>query len=311
MPLEINSSLQQQSLLQESRSVRLKEDDERPPRVPPKSPRTESRASPRIKQMPHSASSSTSTTHSTSSSGTSTNNLIGKASPKSQHNLPNTETTNDQQRFLGNGEGKASSCAFKILERLGRQTPPLLETSLTQQGSQYNAEGKMTVGFWAGLDQIGRKTPPRLGSSSSQQDEVNQNKREIQAGQTMAVDSMDSAPGFQKRDELAEDRITANQAAKGNPRWHQRGFSEASVIDRGRPMKRGNTSLLRKFSKPNLIGLSLSEELIELPTGILAREASDMVPNSDLETLKQEAIERAESFEVLSVKDVSNLSKVN
>lgn len=53
-----------------------------PPRVPPKSPRTESRASPRPGKYQHSPHSSDSTIHSATSSATSLSNLSGRASPR-------------------------------------------------------------------------------------------------------------------------------------------------------------------------------------------------------------------------------------
>lgn len=53
-----------------------------PPRVPPKSPRTESRASPRTGKYQHSPHGSDSTIHSATSSATSLSNLSGRASPR-------------------------------------------------------------------------------------------------------------------------------------------------------------------------------------------------------------------------------------
>ncbi|KAL8841647.1 MAG: hypothetical protein Q9170_000861 [Blastenia crenularia] len=53
-----------------------------PPRVPPKSPRTESRASPRAGRAQHSSHSSISTSHSAASSASSLSNPSGRASPR-------------------------------------------------------------------------------------------------------------------------------------------------------------------------------------------------------------------------------------
>lgn len=99
-----------------------------------------------------------------------------------------------------------------------------------------------------------------------------------------------------------------NQAIDINQTWHQRVNSEASVIDRGRPLGRGDTSLMQKLSKPILRTPSLDE--VEIPTGFRAKEASSIVPRDELKLLKRQADEKVENFEVLSIKDVSNLSKV-
>lgn len=111
-----------------------------------------------------------------------------------------------------------------------------------------------------------------------------------------------------KCDEPADNGIGAKEA--GNSKWHQRGASEASVLERGRPMRRGDTSLMQRLSRAKLRGPSLAEENIGIPTGSKPREASTVIPIAELEFLKQQAYEQVESFEVLAAKDVSSLSKV-
>lgn len=95
-----------------------------------------------------------------------------------------------------------------------------------------------------------------------------------------------------------------------NSMWHQKGTSQASVIDRGRPMGRGDTSLMQKLSKPLLRTPSVDGTEVEIPSGLRAKEASRNLPKDELKLLKRQADERVESFEVLSIKDVSSLSRV-
>lgn len=60
-----------------------------------------------------------------------------------------------------------------------------------------------------------------------------------------------------------------------------------------------------------LRSLFYKEEDVEIPTGFNAREASDNVSKAELKILKQQADMRVENFEVLSLKDESDLSKVS
>ena len=91
---------------------------------------------------------------------------------------------------------------------------------------------------------------------------------------------------------------------------HRQGTSQVSVIDRGRPMGRGNISLIQKLSKPLLRNPSIDGTEVEIPRGVRAKEASSSVPKEELRLLKRQADEQVESFEVLSMKDVSSLSQV-
>lgn len=67
-----------------------------PPRVPPKSPRTESRASPRVGIAQHAAPKSASTSYSSASSATSSNNVTGRASPRLLNSLRRRESPINQ-----------------------------------------------------------------------------------------------------------------------------------------------------------------------------------------------------------------------
>lgn len=282
--------------------------DEKPPKVPPKSPRTESRASPRMKQLPHSANSSTSTIHSTCSSATSANGPFGKSSRKTRQNSHDADIPQDQPEVSNTAEGKPPRNQSKRIEQLDRQTPPRVESP---QSNFYKFEPKVEVGPWAGLDQIGRKSSPRNESSSFQDDESNAGGENscLRSPKSTNADGSACTPHLQ---EQPVGKLNSVQRSNSGKRvWHQKDVSGASLIDRGRPMKRGDTSLMGTLGRQNLVNLKLTEDSLELPTGFVAKEASKFMLNSDLELLKQEAESEVESFEVLSAKDVSNLSKAS
>lgn len=93
--------------------------------------------------------------------------------------------------------------------------------------------------------------------------------------------------------------------------WHaQRRILEPSVIDNGRPIQRGDTPLMHNLSKLMIRRSSLTSKETAMPTGTKVREASDNLPSTDLSILRQLANESVEGFEVLSMEDLSNLSKV-
>jgi hypothetical protein len=100
---------------------------------------------------------------------------------------------------------------------------------------------------------------------------------------------------------------------------HRRGESETSIMDRGRPKKRldgspvkqpvgKRTTNNRTESRP-----SPTEEqkaFATLPQGICAKDAASVMPMSEIEALRKQAFGQASRFDVLSSKDVENLSRV-
>lgn len=69
-------------------------------------------------------------------------------------------------------------------------------------------------------------------------------------------------------------------------------------------------ALRQTLGKPDFRGPPLSEEEVELPTGFRVQEMAGQISDSQMKILKQDAHDRLEAFEVLSLRDVSNLSKV-
>jgi hypothetical protein len=100
---------------------------------------------------------------------------------------------------------------------------------------------------------------------------------------------------------------TQRQAYTSN---HRRGESETSIMDRGRPKRRADGSpITRTMSKRSA---SQEQKAFEsLPRGIRATDASSVLPSSEVETLRKQAMGQASRFEVLNSKDVESLSRVS
>ena len=205
--------------------------DDKPPQVPPKSPRTESRASPRSKKALHSANSSTSTTYSVTSPSLAINVVTGRlyTAMESNSSLSLLQTPNGEK-----SEDPTSPWVGPLSHPKNEYPLPVRSTSTT-------------------------RPPP--------------------------TDQFDM--------------------------WHQTGISESSVIDRGRPMKRGDTSLIRSLSKPMLRSPSLKKGIVEIPNGFKAIEAPHKIAAAESRYLKRQADEQVKDFRVLPIKQVSKLSKVS
>ncbi len=274
--------------------------DETPPQVPPKSPRTESRASPRPKQIAHSASSSTSTLHSMSSSATSVSSVSGKASPQNPHHPYRAGSPVPQRSGPIHGEGQSPGLSVRSLDRFGRYTPPCSPLGRPRP-----------VGTSMRQDRAGSRTPPLVRSSSSDPETLTESEQYSTLGWTANPNRMGSSGRERKREEAVKEEIVVGQVTSGKLIWHQRGASEASILDPYRSTTRGDSFLVRKLSKAALRGPSLSEDRSWLPTGFPVKQVSGKLLDSDLKLLKEQADERIKGFEVLSVQDVSNLSKVS
>lgn len=237
------------------------------PQVPPKSPRTEKRAYPMPKRKPlHSATSSVSTSCSTSSAETS-------ASSKSSLCVPIAVEVSISK--------DASNCIKKVSKE------PL--TSLYDGGRRTSS----------------RKITPRSQPCNPRGNEQNLSNAPLALAESSwyreSVVSTDEAPEA-KEEECGLD----------SPQSHaQKEILESSIIDSGRPILRGETSLMHTLSKLTIRRLSLSAKETAIPTGTKVQDATSKLPISDLRTLRQLANERVEDFEVLSMEDLSNLSKVS
>lgn len=270
--LVIPSSQPSERTIQACRDMPSDEQDDKPPQVPPKSPRTKSRASPRPRKLLHSATSSTSTIYSNTSAATSASSLIGRTSPKSKPTPPRVESPFRQNRGLNDINEQES--AESRSSREYSHASPYVRSPPVQPCEQ-------------GKEEQGTLIIPSA---------------DLKSGRTS---------GHENRIDPPEEKNTIEHGLGLNNLGYQRETSEGFVIDRARPMRRGDTSLMHSLSKPMLRSTFCNGDDVEIPTGFNAREASNNVSKADLKILKKQADERVENFEVLSLKDESDLSKVD
>ncbi|KAF7870584.1 hypothetical protein EAF04_004328 [Stromatinia cepivora] len=92
---------------------------------------------------------------------------------------------------------------------------------------------------------------------------------------------------------------------------HRRGGSESgpSVTDRGRPKKRSDGSPIKAASSKRTPTLEEQLAFEHLPQGVKAAQASSKLTQTEMETLRCQAIGQACRFEVLNSKDVDDLSR--
>lgn len=235
------------------------------PPVPPKSPRTEKRAFPRPKRKPlHSATSSVSTACSTSSAETSVSSKSSMCVPMSVEGPISKAASNSIKKI----PAEPLTCLYDG----GRRTPPRKVTPRSQPCNSRSDEQDLL------------NAPLALAESSWY--------RESLVSTYEAPESKEEEGGVDSLQCQAQSVV------------------ESSVIDSGRPIQRGDTSLMHNLSKLTIRQSSLSFKETAIPTGTKVQEATDNLPSTDLTILRQLANERVEGFEVLSMEDVSNLSKV-
>lgn len=190
--------------------------------------------------------------------------------------------------------------SLKYQDRFGKRTPPRAESPHTITGTFVYQDG------------TGRQTPPLVRSLSSDPELVRSNEHRVTLASRPNLDRAGSSWMDLKREEpVKENIITLGQVASGKPLWHQRGNSEASALNRVRSTTKADIAAVQKVNRTALKGPTLSEEKTVLPTGFKLKGISGKLRDSDLEELKKQADEQVMTFEVLSVKDVSNLSKVS
>ncbi|TEY49949.1 hypothetical protein BOTCAL_0281g00070 [Botryotinia calthae] len=124
-----------------------------------------------------------------------------------------------------------------------------------------------------------------------------------------------ASPGhFRNQSESFSQQPRAGTLTHDVPR--RRGGSESgpSIMDRGRPKKRSDGSPIKASASKTLHSkrTPTSEEQLafeHLPQGIKASQASSKMTQTEMETLRCQAIGQVCRFEVLNSKDVDNLSR--
>lgn len=92
---------------------------------------------------------------------------------------------------------------------------------------------------------------------------------------------------------------------------HNRNLSESSVMDRGRPVRRGSK---RSRSRTTSEATNLDEpapDNWQLPKGMRVADASRRMQDAEKETLYKQASAQAEKFEVMNKRDVASMSRVS
>lgn len=132
-----------------------------------------------------------------------------------------------------------------------------------------------------------------------------------------SIKDAEFSPKHKFQSESVDERPTAKRfemlRAMTSPPGHSRGVSESSVINRGRPMKRGDTTLHRVPSRPSMIpeSPSLSDMPTDLPRGVRLTRAASSMTYEEIRKLKKQAESHAQDFEILYDNDFSDLTKVH
>ncbi|MCJ1420012.1 hypothetical protein MMC32_006368 [Xylographa parallela] len=93
------------------------------------------------------------------------------------------------------------------------------------------------------------------------------------------------------------------------PTGRQRGVSESSVINRGRPTRKPDASLQRVLQKCTEDDIAAKAAFGDLPDGINKAQAVSVIPTNELRNLKKHAEASAAAFRVLREMEVSDLSQ--
>ncbi|MCJ1280822.1 hypothetical protein MMC26_000139 [Xylographa opegraphella] len=237
----------------------------RPPKVPPKSPRTINRAYPQsakatlafpqsIKSSLASANNSTSTVHIIQTRGTLT---TANGSP-------------DDAKLNKPWSAPIRSAGFPS------SSPQKLQRDFSTANDQISSPP------WSAREH--RSTP----------------SRQMRFGM-----SIDETATIKTMNALKSGKSTPEPVQTG----HQRGVSENSVINRGRPTRKPDASLQRILQKCTEDDRAAKAAFGDLPEGISNAKAISIIPIDELRNLKKHAEASAAAFRVLREMEVSDLSQ--
>ena len=215
-------------------------DEDRPPKVPPKSPKTLIRAFPqprKVRETPTSAGSPFSISHTANSSVTSFSTVDSRNSPK-----PWTSPVRGRSPLSTQNFADASNEAPRRLSRRKQSEPTLFSER------------------------------PNVHHVQTQ---------------------VESSP---------RSRFVANTG-------HQRAESEASILNRARPMRRGDMTLQRGLSRNMMLQEPVNLPTNELPQGMLSGMANEKLTACEIRRLKHLAELNIRDFRVLNETEVSSMTK--
>ncbi|MCJ1288590.1 hypothetical protein MMC34_000118 [Xylographa carneopallida] len=240
-------------------------DEGRPPKVPPKSPRTINRAFPQsakatlafpqsIKSTLASANNSTSTLHTIHTRGTPTT----------------ASSTPEDTKWNKPWSAPIRSAGFP------NSSPQKLQRDFSSANDQISSPP------WSAREH--RSTP----------------SRQMRFGM-----SIDETATIRTMNALRSGKTTPEPVSAG----HQRGVSESSVINRGRPTRKPDAPLLRILQKCTEDDRAARAAFGDLPDGINNTKAVSVIPTDELRNLKEHAEASAAAFRILREMEVSDLSQ--
>lgn len=253
----------------------------KPPQVPPKSPKTACRASPQV--PPKSP------------------RTVKRAFPRPQRKPLHSATSSVSTAC------STSSAETSVSSKSSMCVPISVEGSISKAAS--DSIKKISAEPLPCLYDGGRRTPPHKAAPRNLPGNLRGDEQDLSnAPQTLAESSW-YRESIVSTDEAPESKENG-RGIESLQRHAQRRVLEPSVIGGGRPIQSGGTSLMHNLSKLTTQRPSLSSEETAIPKGTKVQEATDNLPITDLSILRQLANERVEGFRVLSMEDLSNLSKV-
>lgn len=267
-----------------------------PPKVPPKSPRTESRVSPRANnRTPRSAKSSVSTVHSATSikSNSSFSPWNDNHSPQRLRTPLQNQSPPGNLKGLENVVGRTEPLASR--NNISSGQPKLVE-NLAFRTPTYSRDNSPTTKLRS-RKHLDKAAPPTIRSNTSPV--IPSGPFEPQSSPSPTKDKMlIGAP------EAARPLRTGSK--------HHRGKSEPTNIDatHKRPsLGRADITSIYGLLQNMVKSPTHQDGHMHLPSGFKAVDATAYVPPAEAQALKQQAGEQIEKFEVLQGKDVAILSQ--
>ncbi|CAD6445549.1 4f996116-5b3e-4642-89ea-7400426f01cf [Sclerotinia trifoliorum] len=181
-----------------------------------------------------------------------------------------------------------------------------LSTAATTPSSP--PEGRSSPKPWMMNFFSGRSSPKpgKNGSSIMQQQSVNSSITTLPLPTPRR-----RSPGHSRNqsETIPTKQQRSDSFSKGASHRRRESESSTSIMDRGRPKKRSDGSPIKAMSSKRAPTLEEQLAFEHLPQGVKAAQASSKLTQTEMETLRCQAIGQVCRFEVLNSKDVDDLSR--
>ena len=307
----------------------VEEAEDLPPKVPPKSPNTLIRAFPQPRKTPTSATTCSSlASHTANSSVTSFSTLDSRASPKPWGTPVRGQSPFNHYRKLSIADAQSPLNHQRKLSAADDIISPKPWTTPVRGQSPFNHHRKVSVAdaqsplnhqrkLSAADDIISPKpwtTPVRGHSPLSHHTGSNVNDERVSPMAWGEKEITGLTLRHERNQQSMDERISRKQSSglrnDANLMGHCRVASEASVINRGRPTKRGDMTLQRNPSGAIKRIESEDDAVLDLPVGFRLADAPSNLSYHEMRILKNQAKDQVARFELLQEKHVWSLSKV-